>query len=84
MDHKFIKSLESLKESLADVQSMATAEVNKANQKVMDEGTDDEKKLISGINERLERAMKSGNKDEAQQIIKELKKILDGNPDNSK
>jgi hypothetical protein len=84
MDPKFIKLLESLKESLADVQSMATAEVNKANQKVMDEGTDDEKKLISGINERLERAMKSGNKDEAQQIIKELKKILDGNPDNSK
>jgi hypothetical protein len=84
MDPNFIKTLDSLKENLVAVQSMATAEVNKANQKVMDEGTEEEKKMISSINGRLERAMKSGDKDEAQKIINELKKILDGNPDNSK
>jgi len=84
MDPNFIKTLDSLKENLVAVKSMATAEVNKANQKVMDEGTEEEKKMISSINRRLERAMKSGDKDEAQKIINELKKILDGNPDNSK
>lgn len=84
MDPNFIKTLDSLKGNLVAVQSMATAEVNKANQKVMDEGTEEEKKMISSINGRLERAMKSGDKDEAQKIINELKKILDGNPDNSK
>ena len=84
MDPNFIKTLDSLKENLVAVQSMATAEVNKANQKVMDEGTEEEKKMISSINGRLERAMKSGDKYEAQKIINELKKILDCNPDNSK